>query len=767
MAIPLPNLDDRRWADLVEEGRALIPFYAPEWTDHNIHDPGITLIELLAWIAEMDIYRLNRIPNRHRRKFLALVGVKPYPPRAAHTVLSFTLKKPGAPGPGQSLALPATVEFGGDDPFKQPTRFRTLRAVTIVPGELKAVKVKEKKGLQDVTGRWLTGENFGIFGTIPERGAELYLGFSEALPRNEPVSLFFFFAGTRSGEEEGRRLRREAAARKAACRPPLSDLCLKEEDCRGRKQEKPAKIPPHHSVRTVWEFLTTVRGEKKWQPLRPDYGEVDDDTRAFTLDGRVLVRIPADMAAERNGQAELYYLRCRFERGEYDVPPVLQNLAMNAVRAEQAVPVGIVTKFGKDESAGVVGRVISKGTVSTGPEPSPGDVRGLRLNFNSEGQISQLHFEDTDGDFPEFVVLDYRKASPAATGLLSIEAVALDPGTGEPSQPRYLPEAPVQECSFQLFTLENNEWHTWQLRSDFDVSTRTDPHFLLNPTDGLVTFGDGEKGRVPPLDASIFAVYRTTRAEAGNMDAGKISRLLDSPHNKALLHDFDGVKNQLASILNPVAAVGGTAAETLAHAEGRAVELMEKPQRAVTLSDYEKLAMETPGVQLARASARANLHPSFPCLKAPGLITVIILPNMPVPRPAPGPGLRRAVAAYLHRRRIIGTRVEVVGPTYLDVAVRVKVQALAGGNKSDLRRKIEDAINNFFHPIRGGPDKTGWPLGRDVYRSEVLQIIDEVPGVDHVLSLELIAEGCKPQCGNVCLSPTWLVAAGSHEIEVV
>src|SRR6185369_16482773 len=77
MPLPMPNLDDRRWLDLVEEGRSLIPLYGPEWTDHNYHDPGVTLIELLAWVAEMDLYELNRVPERHKRKFLALVGIAP------------------------------------------------------------------------------------------------------------------------------------------------------------------------------------------------------------------------------------------------------------------------------------------------------------------------------------------------------------------------------------------------------------------------------------------------------------------------------------------------------------------------------------------------------------------------------------------------------------------------------------------------------------------------------------------------------------------
>jgi predicted phage baseplate assembly protein len=154
-------------------------------------------------------------------------------------------------------------------------------------------------------------------------------------------------------------------------------------------------------------------------------------------------------------------------------------------------------------------------------------------------------------------------------------------------------------------------------------------------------------------------------------------------------------------------------------------------------------------------------------LKAPGIVLLIILPSLPAGRPVPGAGLKRAVSRYINRRRVIGTRVEVVGPTYLEVAVRARVKALDGASRAGVRQKIVEALNGFFDPLRGGPEGKGWPFGRDVYRSEVLQVIDEVAGVDHVFTMDLIAEGCEPQCGNVCLGPTWLVAAGRHEIEVI
>jgi len=74
MPLPLPNLDDRTYADLVEEARSLIPIECPEWTDHNPSDTGIILIELLAWLTEMVLYRVNRVTDKNVETFLKLLN---------------------------------------------------------------------------------------------------------------------------------------------------------------------------------------------------------------------------------------------------------------------------------------------------------------------------------------------------------------------------------------------------------------------------------------------------------------------------------------------------------------------------------------------------------------------------------------------------------------------------------------------------------------------------------------------------------------------
>jgi hypothetical protein len=74
MPIALPDLDDRGYAELLEEARALLPALAPEWTNQNPSDPGITLVELFAWLAEMVAWRANQVPDDNVRAFLGLLN---------------------------------------------------------------------------------------------------------------------------------------------------------------------------------------------------------------------------------------------------------------------------------------------------------------------------------------------------------------------------------------------------------------------------------------------------------------------------------------------------------------------------------------------------------------------------------------------------------------------------------------------------------------------------------------------------------------------
>src|SRR5512139_4121227 len=86
VTLPAPNLDDLRFqSDLVDEARKRIILYCPEWTEYNLSDPGITLIELFAWMTELMVYRLNRVPEKNYIKFLEMLGIQSLPASSART----------------------------------------------------------------------------------------------------------------------------------------------------------------------------------------------------------------------------------------------------------------------------------------------------------------------------------------------------------------------------------------------------------------------------------------------------------------------------------------------------------------------------------------------------------------------------------------------------------------------------------------------------------------------------------------------------------
>src|SRR4051812_1232615 len=124
-----PVIDERDYQQLLDSALRRIPIHNPEWTNFNRSDPGVTLIELFAFLGESVIYHLNQMPDRMRRAFLALLGVPLAPASSARGLVTFSLDG----GPPAPLLLHAGVEVrAGQVPF------RTAAALDVLPVEARA-----------------------------------------------------------------------------------------------------------------------------------------------------------------------------------------------------------------------------------------------------------------------------------------------------------------------------------------------------------------------------------------------------------------------------------------------------------------------------------------------------------------------------------------------------------------------------------------------------------------------------------------------------
>jgi len=207
-------------------------------------------------------------------------------------------------------------------------------------------------------------------------------------------------------------------------------------------------------------------------------------------------------------------------------------------------------------------------------------------------------------------------------------------------------------------------------------------------------------------------------------------------------------------------------AETLAGAEARAIGELTRPSKTVTLADFATLALATPGVPTARAQALANRYPALPCFAAAGSITVIVVPDCPGPAPMPGADFLRAIERYLHRRRPVTTEIHVIAPTYVKVTVSARLQATADSDPTLIKTLAQQRLDAFLNPLSGGPDGTGWPIGRYVYRAEVMALLASIPGVLSVSDLTLTGDDGMPSCDNLKICAGALVQSMQHGIEV-
>ncbi len=181
MALPAPNLDDRRFQNLVDDAKRLVQRRCPEWTDHNVSDPGVTLIETFAYMTDQLLYRLNRVPERNYIKFLDLIGVRLFPPTAATTSVTFWLSAPQE----TTVVVPSGVEVAtprSEGPVSA-IAFTTTDTLEIVPSEMEYIASIVGGGTWRNHTDAIRLSPFSCFSPQPVPDEVLLIGLSTAVPR--------------------------------------------------------------------------------------------------------------------------------------------------------------------------------------------------------------------------------------------------------------------------------------------------------------------------------------------------------------------------------------------------------------------------------------------------------------------------------------------------------------------------------------------------------------------------------------------------------
>lgn len=694
MSVPAPVLDNRSYQDLVDEALARIPIHNPEWTNFNRSDPGVTLIELFAFLTESILYRANQIPERNRRKFLALLGVPLQPASSARGIVKLANER-GAP---ETLTMHAGIEVrAGEVPF------RTEGALDVLPFEDRAYY---KRTLQNPTDE-IKAYYKHLFASYQGKKPDLsVLSLYETVPfaPTEPDGVDIVGATpdrslwiallAREGETKTHDQLREAVEGKTVnlgVVPVLSN--------------------PSAQLTPLGRTHTQSAAQLEFQlPRVPDNGKLGDDPYARTpqyrtVDARASVNVLDEPGVVQLTLPDKAGLRLwddvdPLEAGVGDLPPALPDPKLEArvvtwiriraatgAKAEilwagiNAVPVSQRAQVPNEVLPAGTGR--SDQTVRLTKTPVIADTLRLTVDEGA-GPVEWKRLDDLVEAGPEIPVPDLR----------------LPPGAPQPKP----------------------------------AETRV---YTLDPSSGSIRFGDGLRGRRPPPGAVIRANYSYGLGRAGNVGKGAIAAAPSLPA---------GLKAS-----NPVRTWGGAEAESVVDGERQIARFLQHRDRVVSVADFKTIACRTPGVDLGRVDVIPAFNPELapsPPGDAAGAITLLVIPRYDVRNPqAPEPDqpFLDAICDYLDPRRLVTTEVFLRGPTYKPIWISVGIDIVPGESVAEVRDAVKAALLRFLAPLGdAGPcqdpaevtrdasfphQATGWPRDKPVVSLELLAAASKVPGV--------------------------------------
>lgn len=737
--LPRLPLDDRSFADIVQEARQKIPYRFPDWTDENAHDPGMTLLELFAWLSEMQQYYLSRIPERNVRKFLNLLGIARREAQSAVTEAAIS-------GVTRSMLLPIGTKLQAEDQI-----FETTEAVRLLPLEIERIITRTDREASDRTTSNKTDNSvFYAFGPDARAGSVLYIALDKEPPVGETISLSVLLEGVTDGWSA----------------------------------EQLNNVVP--SARVVWRSYSYDEAlGAAWAPIEV----IADETVHLTYSGRLTFKVNRPLkpvVVHPAADKPRCWLACTLEESGYERSPRINRLLFNTVKVKQQDTQCEKHEFDCDGTSGFT--IVSDsflaryGRSRIQVQEKDGRWREWRIvsdweGIESEDKCCTIERLDDYGEEAGIVVRfgdGVRGAIPPA-GTANVRLIhyaesfgsklEIGRSNGLPQQSFSLPDIPCKQSDGLLLQVGVPDvagelvWEDWHPISDFDRSGPLDPHYIYSPDAERLTFGNEEQGAIPsahPAPNLYIVSCKLGGGARGNIKPGLLTQWVE-PKQQAW-----GL-----TVTNVGYASGGEEAESIQECLGRTEAEWGRPYCAVTDEDYVNIAKSTPGLQVARVHVIPGYAPGR--ASAPAAVTVVVVPDGVGATPMPSNGFLATVAKHLDERRLITTEIHVTAPAYIRVTVQAAV--VVEPHFMEEAHRIENVMKQLLSPLdRLEQGIRGWPFGRTVYKGDIFSAIAKIKGVAYVQDLWLDAEGAgarKNAGGDIELPPNGLVYSGVHRIELI
>lgn len=480
--LPEISLDDEQFEEILGKARKMIPNLYPQWTDYNYHDPGITMLELMAWMKEMQQFHMDQIGPEHRKRYLTLLGEKQKARIPAEVMIS--VEEPEREG-----WLPRGSRFYTGDIFFETERCRYVEqaAVTRVIAPEKSCPA-EKGGL-----------HVPLFGLYPEPEAVFDLCFSSPLAEGNEHGIYFELF-------DGYEIRRN----------PIG-----EED----------HFVPLARIEVSYRQGGRFVPAEWWK----------DETRQFLENGFVYVRMSHAMEPEEDGE---YRLRFTLKEAGYDMAPVLERVSLNRLKARQTRTLCESHRIWrrKDKSLmaqtdtflGAEGEYEIYLQTGQGLRPYGGEVKRWQ-------EEEKTWFAVTGPEAAEC-----REGLLVCFEGSMRDARLLWQGDGFPGQETAVEIRGLCSEGLEILVETGEDtgfFRPWSQTEDFSFCGPEDCCCAFDEDRGILAFGDGHRGRVPE-GRVILAAGRTSLGSGGNVKAGTIKDSQGTKRFWRIANEEDGTGGQ-------------------------------------------------------------------------------------------------------------------------------------------------------------------------------------------------------------------------------
>lgn len=724
MPLQLPVLDDRNFEQLLLEAKRRIPVHVPEWTNFDVEsDPGITIVELFAFLTESLLYRADRIPERNRLKFLQLLDVPLQPAAAAQGIVVIRNER----GPIAPLPLEDGIVVAAGN-----VNFLTLDAVNVLPVEAAAF-YKRKISKDDPRYEEFNAKYQAI------KDAALSLLEGEDAEGNA------FAATTATGIQLDFYETAQMVAPTASAPNPVLDLATDETidhavylALLAPKNVEPETVREAVANQTISIGIVPALLENV-PPLMPQQRitarqqlpqlvfEMPDATSTGTPRyERLRVLQQPDVLNEVGivqlvlpGKEKLstWEFDEPLEEGTGDFPPRIEDddvrkRLVTWIRARQP-------GANNGSGAGNQGDAVTGAQLgaTTGATAVASRRPAVSTQANQSGTLNaRLTWMGAN-------VTRIRQAIPVFNELLGT-------ANGEPDQTMTLANTPVIADTVYLEVEDINRVpRLWRQTDDLLSASDGDELFSIDPESGRIRFGDGLRGARPPRGSRIRASYRYGGGTQGNVGIGVVK---SSPEVRLQ----GGYK-----IENPIATWGGDTGETIEEGERNIPLYLRHRDRLVTAQDFEDITRRTAGVDVGRVEVLPLFHPDRGQSNAAGIVTLMVIPATDTVRPLwPSPNrlFLKTVCDYLDSRRLVTTEVYVRGPVYVPVFLSVGIEVRGGYFRDQVIQDVAARLEEYLSALApGGPDEEGWPLNKLLLKKDLEAVVTRVAGVEFVVSMEL------------------------------